>query len=361
MGMKAIVVTPKRPGVEVKDVDINEPLGKGQARVRSLYTGICGTDRGIVNAKITFTYPQNGFNYLVLGHEGLGIVEEVGEGVRSLKKNDYVVPVVRRGCGVCLNCKVGRQDFCETGKFVEAGIRGKNGFMREEFVDDELWLVEVPDSLKDVAVLTEPLSNVVKATEELLYVQRRMVWTCDDSTYGCRNAFVVGTGPIGTFFSLVLTTLGFNVFLINRREPSSTEAFIAERIGATFIDSTKDGHKLPEADLIVDTSGVPSAFIPLMNKMKPNSALILFGTVEGERYDITSDLLTSIVEKNIIIIGSVNASKKDFEGALTYLSIWKNRYPTVLDKIITSRVPIEKAPEVFYRKPSGEVKTIIQW
>jgi len=359
--MKAVVVYPGKVGVEVKDVNIEESPGKGQVRVKTLYTGICGTDRGIVSGKLSFAYPQKGFDFLILGHEGLGIVEEVGEGVNKLKKGDYVVPVVRRGCGVCLNCKIGRQDFCETGKFVEAGIRGKNGFMREEFVDDELWLVKVPDSLKDYAVLTEPLSNVVKAIDELLYVQRRMVWTCEDSTFECRNAVIIGSGPIGTFFSLLLTTLGFNVYIINKRDPNPFEAYIVNRIGATFINSTRERDKIPEIDLLVDTSGYPSAFIPLMAKMKYNSALILFGTVEGEKAEITSDLVTSIVEKNILIMGSVNASKKDFEGALNYLSIWKDRYRSVLDKMITSKVTVEKAPEVLLRKPADEIKTVIQW
>lgn len=359
--MKAITIIPKKSGVEVKDIEIKESLDRGKVRVRSLFTGICGTDRGIVNAKITFTYPPDGFNFLVLGHEELGIVEEVGEGVTTLKKGDYVVPVVRRGCGVCLNCRIGRQDFCETGNFIEAGIRGKHGFMREEFVDDELWLVKVPDEIKEIAVLTEPLSNVVKAVDEILFLQKRMIWTCEDSTFGCRNAFVIGSGPIGTFFSLILSTLGFNVYIINKRDPTTIEEYVARRINATFINSSREENKLPNADLIVDTSGVPSAFIPLMSKMKPNSALILFGTVEGEKYEITSNLVTSIVEKNILVMGSVNASKKDFQGAINYLSLWRSRYLDILEKMITSKVPVDKAPEVLMKKPIGEIKTVIQW
>lgn len=359
--MKAVIVFPGKIGVEVRDVDIRESLEKGQVKIKSLFTGICGTDRGIVNGKITFAYPQKGLDFLILGHEGLGRVEEVGEGVKTLKKGDYVVPVVRRGCGVCLNCKLGRQDFCETGKFVEAGIRGKNGFMREEFIDEEIWLVKVPGSLKDFAVLTEPLSNVVKTIDELLFVQKRMVWTCEDSTFGCRNAVIIGSGPIGIFFSMLLSTLDFNTYIVNKRDPYPTEAYVAEKIGATFINSSKERDKIPEVDLIVDTSGYPSAFIPLMSKMKHNSVLVLFGTVEGEKAEITSDLITSVVEKNILIFGSVNASKRDFEEALRYLSIWKDRYPDILEKMITSKVPVEKAPEVLLRKPIGEIKTVIQW
>ena len=359
--MKAITVKPNTIGVEVKDVDLKETPKKGQVLVKTVMTGICGTDRGIVSGKISFAYPPNGYPFLILGHEGLGQVEEVGEGVEELKKGDYVVPVVRRGCGVCLNCRIGRQDFCETGKFVEAGIRGKHGFMREEFVDDEMYLVKVPEEVKDVAVLTEPLSNVVKAIDELLFVQRRMVWNCEDSTFECRKAFVVGTGPIGTFFSMILRTWGFEVYMLNKREPSAIEEYISQKIGATFYDTRQGIEKLPDVDLIVDTSGVPSAFIPLMKKMKPNSALILFGTVEGEKAEVTSDLVTEIVEKNILVMGSVNASKRDFQQALNYLTIWKYRYGDVLSRMITKVVNVEEAPEVLMKKVKGEIKTVIKW
>jgi len=359
--MKAIVVRPPNKGVSVEEVEIKERVGVGQVRIKSVMTGICGTDRGIVNGKLSFSYPPKDYNFLILGHEALGRVEEVGEGVKELKKGDYVVPVVRRGCGVCLNCKIGRQDFCETGNFIEAGIRGKHGFMREEYVDDEKYLVKVPEEVVDIAVLTEPFSNVVKAINGLLFVQRRMVWNCEDSSFECRTAFVVGTGPIGTFFSLLLRTLGFDVYILNKRDASPTEEYIAEKIGATFVDTEKESDKLPPTDLIVDTSGVPSAFIPLMKKMKHNSALILFGTIEGERAEITSDLVTEIVEKNIIIMGSVNASKRDFQEALNYLSIWKYRYGDVLSRMITSMVSVEEAPKVLMSKPKGEIKTVIKW
>ncbi len=359
--MKAIVVRPPNVGAEVKEIDLHEPLLPGGVRVRTLYTGICGTDRGIVTGKITFARPPDNSGELILGHEGLGVVEEVAEGVTRLKKGDLVVPIVRRGCGVCLNCKIGRQDFCETGNFVEAGIRGLHGFMREEFVDSVSYLVKVPKEIADVAVLTEPLSNVVKAIDQVMEIQKRTVWTCGDSSYECRNAFVVGTGPIGTFFSLLLTTYGFNVYMLNRRDPSPAESEIAETIDATFYNTSKGYLGLPRADIVVDTSGYPSAFMPLLSRMNKNGILVLFGTSSNDSAKVDAEMVTSIVENNIAVIGSVNASKEHFVEAVNYLTMWKERYGTLLSKMITSVVSPEQAIEALTRKSSGEIKTVIKW
>lgn len=251
--MKAIVVRPPQEGVEVRDVNLEEP-NNGKILIRTKLSGMCGTDRGIVSGKLTFSRPPDGYDYLVLGHETLG---EVVEGNEHFKPKDLVVPVVRRGCGTCLNCKMGRQDFCETGNFTEIGIRGAHGTMREEFLEDPRYLVRIPSVLRDVGVLLEPLSNVVKALNEMEAVQRRTWWSCDDSTYSCRTAVVLGSGPIGLLFSMALRNLGFEVIVANKRPPSPVEMEVVNGINASFVNTSE--HKELKPDLLVDTSGHPSA------------------------------------------------------------------------------------------------------
>ncbi|QKQ99062.1 glucose 1-dehydrogenase [Metallosphaera tengchongensis] len=351
--MKAIVVTPQKPGVDIREIEIQE---KGEIRVMTRLSGLCGTDRGIVNGDLDFARPPPGNDYLVLGHETLG---EVVEGNDRLRKGDLVVPVVRRGCGECLNCKVGHQDFCETGKFTEIGIRGAHGTMREEFWDSEENLVKVAPSIGEIGVLLEPLSNVVKATRELESIQRRMLWRCEDSTYQCRTAVVLGSGPIGLLFSLTLKTMGFNVIVANRRPPSSVEEEIVKATGSIFINTSSE--QLPEMDLLVDTSGHPSAFVPLLQKIRKNGALVLFGTTGKERAEITAEDVTRIVENNVVIMGSVNASKDDFQQGGNLLVTWKEMYGEVMSKFITRKVSVEEAPEVLEHKVPGEIKTVIKW
>ncbi|ACP47762.1 Alcohol dehydrogenase GroES domain protein [Sulfolobus islandicus Y.N.15.51] len=359
--MKALVVHPPNKGVEVKEIsDIDRSLNGNEVLIKTIANGICGTDRGIVSGLLKFSRPPTGKNSLVLGHENLGQVIDKGSNVQGLSKGDYVVSIVRRGCGKCSNCLAGRQDFCETGEFVEAGIRGLDGFMREFYIDNTSYLVRIPYEIVDIAVLLEPLSNVVKAYNELMLTQRRMIWWCKDGSYGCKNVAVVGSGPIGLLFSLIFSVQGFNTFVLNKRDPFPTEAEIIEKINAKFINTTKG--QLPYViDVLIDTSGYPSAFIPLMNKLNKNSAVILFGTTGGEKFEVNADLITYLVENNVLLFGSVNASKRDFEEGVNYLTIWKYRYPNVLNKMITRVVKPEEASEILYTKPRGEIKTIISW
>jgi aldose 1-dehydrogenase [NAD(P)+] len=360
--MKAVIVKPGEKGATFSDVEIKEDQIKGEeVKIKTLRVGICGTDRGIVNGKLDFARPPAGYNFLVLGHEGLGRVEEVGDKVTSLKEGDLVVPVVRRGCGKCLNCKIGRQDFCETGEFVEAGIRGMHGFMREEFVDDAKYLVKVPRDLGELAVLAEPLSNVMKAFDELIFVQKRSIWHCEDSSYGCRNATIIGSGPIAQFFAMTFEANRFNVTMLNRRDPNEIEEKISRTVGYKFVNTSNGLDEVLESDVIVDTSGYPSAFIPLIKKLKHNGALILFGTVGGEKSEITSDMITKFVEYNVVVIGSVNASKLNFEEGLSYLSLWKARYGDVLRSMITKVVKPEETQSAVLEKAKGSIKTIIEW
>ncbi|BCS93761.1 glucose 1-dehydrogenase [Metallosphaera javensis (ex Sakai et al. 2022)] len=353
--MKAIIVRPPNEGVEVKDISLKESVDR-KVVVRTKLNGLCGTDRGLVTGRLTFARPPEGYDFLVLGHETLG---EVVKGFGEFSPGDLVVPVVRRGCGSCLNCMLGRQDFCETGRFTEIGIRGAHGTMREQFLEDPRYLVKIPKELGEEGVLLEPLSNVVKALTEMEYLQRRMWWRCDDSTYSCRTAVVLGSGPIGLLFSMGLRSMGFQVIVANRRPPSNVESEITRGIGATFVNTSEHGDLEP--DLLVDTSGHPSAIVPLLSRVRKNGAVILFGTTGLEKYQLTADDVTALVENNVLIFGSVNASKADFEGGVNLLMEWKSRYPGILERMITKRVSVEEAPQVLREKIPGEIKTVIDW
>ena len=138
--MRAVGVVPGKREVRLIEHRTPKIAGANQVKIRSLEVGVCGTDREIC----TFVYgsPPDGFDYLVLGHESLGEVVEVGSGVSQFKPGDLVVPSVRRPCrhAHCLACREDKQDFCYTGDFTERGIKMTHGFLTEFYVDEEKYL-----------------------------------------------------------------------------------------------------------------------------------------------------------------------------------------------------------------------------
>src|SRR5690242_2121535 len=115
--MKAIAVFPARR--EVKLIEQEEPVitQPDQIKLRLLEIGICGTDKEICS--FAYGAPPAGSDFLVIGHEALGEVVEVGNAVTRFAPGDLVVPSVRRPCPHehCRSCRAGHQDFCETEGF----------------------------------------------------------------------------------------------------------------------------------------------------------------------------------------------------------------------------------------------------
>ena len=362
--MKAIGVRNGQAGAQLIEVEQPREIGDEQVLLKTLYTGICGTDRGIINGKLKFARPPYGSDFLILGHEGLAQVVEVGKSVKQLKRGDIVVPMVRRP-GACLQCRVGRQDNCEDGDFVEAGIRGKDGFMREYFVDDERYLIKVYDeSLGKLAVLTEPLKNVVKAFDVCRTVMRRSIAHCSDGSFDCRRVTVAGGGPIGVLFAMIFKSNGFDVQLFDRNDHLGRLTAISEKINVEF--KVSDGSDLPPnfiegVDVFVDTTGSPAVVGRGLEGLGHNGCMVLFGTSSGGSYQVTGDVITGLVEKNATIIGTVDGSKAHYVEALNYLSSWKGMFPGVLEDMITHEDAPEESISSLNTKIAGEIKRIIKW
>src|SRR5437588_1842373 len=175
-GRKAIAVFPRTRGVRAIEHEAPRITETDHVKVRILDVGICGTDKEIC----AFEYGAHppGADYLVIGHESLGEVIEVGTAVSNVKVGDLVVTTVRRPCPhpECRPCRAGYPDFCITGDYTERGIKGAHGFITEEVVDHERYLHIVPQELRDVAVLTEPLTIAEKAANQARQIVDRLPW-----------------------------------------------------------------------------------------------------------------------------------------------------------------------------------------
>ncbi len=367
--MKALGVIPGKREVRLLDHAAPNLTAPNQAKIRTLEVGVCGTDREIC----TFVYgsPPDGFDYLVLGHEGLGQVVEVGAGISRLKPGDLVVPSVRRPCGHdhCVPCRDGRQDFCFTGDFTERGIKLTHGFMTEFFVEQEEFLYFVPAELRDVAVLVEPLTVAEKGFAQAWQVQKRLPWERPDHAgeghgHGL-NAVVLGAGPVGILGAMKLVAEGFRTFVYSRSPAPNPKAALVESFGATYISAQVEpvetfAERVGNIDLVYEAVGGARVSFDVMKVLGVNGVFIFTG-IPAPKPAIPIDadiIMRNVVLKNQAIVGTVNADPPAFEAAIRDLGIFKQRWPQSLQAIITGRFPLEAHRELFLGKNTG-IKNVI--
>ncbi len=233
--MKAIAVEPTSRTVELINQEAPTISTPTQVGLRMLEVGVCGTDREI--CAFQYGTPPLGARHLVIGHESLGEVVEVGAAVSRVKVGDLVVTMVRRPCDheECLACRSDRQDFCYTGDFSERGIKMAHGFMTEFVVDDEKYMNLVPRSLRDVAILVEPLTIAEKALTQIWQVQQRLPWDCphvlQKGRGHCHTAVVLGAGPVGLLGAMTLAAVDFDVYVYSREAAPNPKSRIVDAIG----------------------------------------------------------------------------------------------------------------------------------
>src|SRR5262249_10441536 len=151
------------------------------------------------------------YDFLVLGHESFGQVESVGPNVTEVKPGDYVVATVRRP-GSSIYDLIGTNDMTTDNTYYERGINLRHGFLTEYYVDDVEYIVKVPQGIKQVGVLLEPMTVVEKGIHQAYEIQRRLrVWRP-------RRAAVMGAGTIGLLATLALRLRGLEVTTFGRTE-----------------------------------------------------------------------------------------------------------------------------------------------
>ena len=106
MQIRAAVLEQFAEPLVVQDVELDGPKA-GEVLVRLHACGVCHTDMYTASG-----VDPSGYSPCVLGHEGAGVVEDVGEGVASLKRGDHVVTLFSPQCGECVNCRSGRTNIC---------------------------------------------------------------------------------------------------------------------------------------------------------------------------------------------------------------------------------------------------------
>ncbi len=368
--MQAIAVTPGKKALGIVDHPEPKLAAPTDVKLRMLEAGICGTDREI--SAFEYGTPPRGSEQLVIGHESLGEVIETGSKVNRVKVGDLVVPMVRRPCphAHCMACRAGRQDFCFTGDFKERGIKEQHGFMAQFVVDDERYMNPVPKTLRDFAVLVEPLTIAEKALIQVWEMQQRLPWGCPivpgKAAAHCHRAVVLGAGPVGLLGAMALVSHDFDTYVYARETVPNPKADVLEMIGAKYLSTATHNlealaQEVGNVDLVYEATGASRLAFDMMRYLGTNGIFIFTG-VPGRKgpVEIDTDLMMrNLVLKNQVVFGTVNAGRNAFEAAIRDLGDFSKRWPDAVKTLISGRFPMEAHRELLQGQSTG-IKNVIK-
>jgi threonine dehydrogenase-like Zn-dependent dehydrogenase/kynurenine formamidase len=348
--MRAAVAVPKEKTVRLIERPApGRPQGS-QVLLRILEVGICGTDREISAFK--YGTPPDGQTELVLGHEAVAEVVEAGPDVAWARPGDLVVPTVRRPCSNarCAPCRNERQDFCVTGEFSERGIVRADGFLCDGVLEDERYVVRVPDAIQDVAVLVEPLSVVAKAITVFETTHSRFAFDLPRM-----RALVLGAGPVGLLAAMALEADGFDTCVFALEEENAPRAQLIRSFGADYVSAGRTpveriSERIGKVDVIFEAVGVPHVAFGALPNLAATGVFIMTG-VPAARDPDPADLsrwMLDLVLKNQVIFGTVNAGHRDYEDAIRRLEQFMGLFPEVVRSLI-GRIPFDQAPQALKR------------
>lgn len=270
--------------------DVTKPLADGEALVRVTLSGICNTDLEIARGYAGFEG--------TLGHEFVGVIEEVSEARASarvpfdsepsltvglLTPGQRVVGEINAGCGICDLCRAGDPRHCP--KRTVLGIVGRDGAHAEFLKLPVSNLLPVPDEISDErAVFVEPLAAACGILERV------------NITPDTRVA-VIGDGKLGLLCAQVLATTRARVTLIGKHR---NKLAIAEGRGIETTSAEKVETRKAEFDVVVEASGSPSGFATAVELLRPRGFLVLKSTFHGA----TEIEAAPLVVNEISVIGS---------------------------------------------------------
>jgi threonine 3-dehydrogenase len=268
--MKALVKVVAGPGLEL--VDVPDPVaGPGDVVVRVLRTGICGTDLHIDSwddwAARTVRAP------LVLGHEFVGEVVEIGTAVTGVRVGDLVSGEGHLVCGTCRNCKAGRRHLCANTRGL--GVHVDGAFAQYAVLPQENAWVHRNQVDLDVAAIFDPFGNAVHTALSFPVIGE--------------DVLITGAGPIGIMAAAVAKHAGARNVVIT--DVSEHRLEIARKVGvdlalnvatATIADAQAELGMSEGFDIGMEMSGKPVAMQDMIANMAHGGRIAMLGLPSEE-------------------------------------------------------------------------------
>lgn len=332
------VVVDSIDDIRVESVDAPQ-AGPGEVTVRSTVVGICGSDMHAAHGRHPFMslpfWP---------GHEVVGAVSAVGDGVDPSLVGRRVVIEPNLACGHCDQCRAGRYNICAT--LDVFGCQTPGG-MTDEFAIAADRAIALPDDLDDDwAALVEPFSTPVHAVRRA-------------GDLSGKRVVVIGAGPIGLFAAIAALDAGASRVVV--ADLLESKRARAERLGAhgSFDSSAPDAADRARellggpAHVVVDCVSRESTVALAIAALDKGGMLMTVGVPAG-RTLVDLDL---VQDRELTLVGNLMYVREDVLHAIELL----RRKPFALDEIVTGTFDLDEADRAFAASDDPEqVKILIR-
>lgn len=340
--MKALSKLKAEPGIWMTETAKPE-VGHNDLLIKIRKTAICGTDIHIYKwdewSQNTIPVP------MVVGHEYVGEVVDMGQEVRGFKVGDRVSGEGHITCGHCRNCRAGRVHLCRNTTGV--GVN-REGAFAEYLVIPAFNAFKIPDNISDeLASIFDPFGNAVHTALSFDLVGE--------------DVLITGAGPIGIMAAAVAKHVGARHVVIT--DVNEYRLDLARKMGATRAVNVAN-EKLEDVmtelgmtegfDIGLEMSGVPSAFNGMLNNMNHGGKIAMLGIPPS---DMAVDW-NQVIFKGLIIKGIYG--REMFETWYKMASLIQSGLD--LSPIITHQFNIDDFQQGFDTMLSGQSgKVILNW
>ncbi len=353
----AVLFEPGRP-LSIERLALEAPRRR-EVLVRIEAAGCCHSDAHYMTGDLTCPLP------VVLGHEGAGVVEEVGDGVELVAAGDRVCLMWRPRCGICGYCVVGRPQLCvqgrvqaSTGGLLDGTTRWRLGdrpvhhflgvsCFAERCVVSERSLVRVPDGVpSEVAAIAgcAVITGVGAVTRAI-------------SSGPGEALVVIGCGGVG--LSAVMGAAAAGLSPIVAVDPNSAARSLACELGATHTLDTADDTRaalrtiLPEgADWAVDAVGGPATLRLAFSCLRPGGTAVAVGLA---RAGATCDVpINELVQQEKRLVGSLYGSSNPLVD-LPRLFALQQAGKLPIERLIQARRRLDEVNEAYEALRAGSV------
>ncbi len=362
--MKAAVLHKTGGPFQIEEVDLLPPE-PGEVRVRLVAAGVCHSDWHMVTGHLSRPFP------VVLGHEGAGIVEEVGRDVRSVRRGDHVILNWSPSCDRCFYCSRQQHNLCET--FVE-GRRGgtmRDGTTRLRLNGEVVHQFSTVSTFAEYTIAPEE-SCIVIADDIPLDVASLLSCAVTTGVGAALNtvhmhpgdsAVVFGCGGVG--LNVLQGARLSGAYPIIAVDTAQAKMDIARQFGATHtvLSGSDNGEEVLQqiraltagrgADFAFEAIGLPSVQEQALKSIRPGGALVVVGVAPRGSHTRYEGLDLHVREKRIYgsLYGSCN-TRREFPRLL---ELYRSGQ-LLLDELISGRYALSQINDAYVDLLNGDAR-----